>query len=382
MATDLQIESNRRNAQMSTGPRSIQGKSSSRRNAHKHGMAGTSTDVAAFLQAEFDVRRNKWAAEIDPETDQAEYALDRAIAASIRIERCEDAIEALTVEQTTCARLIWDDDRRVEAATLLSQLSKDPVLVSAQLASTRHGADLMKATWDRLGEALVANRDWSEFERSTALDLLGVSAGLRDGRTPLDPPDGHDRADWLQSVAVEERNRLERRKAESLDAVDAIRRRQAEAAALVVLSKPAALILRYERDAWRRYRESMKAAKAPASEESREVEREARPGAPGFASALPAPSRSTGEVIATRPVNPLTPAMLAQVEELSSGRSNPESAEEVATLLAAFDARRVALGRPTFHDETLDRPITPAPVAKRHLNRHQRRALRSMDRSA
>ncbi len=369
MATDRQIESNRRNSGLSTGPRTGPGKAASRRNAFKHGMAGTSTDAESFLLAEFDGRRREWADTIGPETAEANFALDRAVAASIRIERCEDALDALTVEQATCARLTWDDDRKVEAATLLGQLSKDPVLISAQLASTRLGADLLIATWDRLGESLVAKGDWSDFERSKALDLLGVPADLRDGRTPLDPPNGLDRADWLRSVAVNELTRLDRRKSEALNDIDVIKRRQAESATLVVLSKSATLILRYERDAWRRFRESMKAAKARTDAESTPTRLE--PPEP----AVREPDRSPAD-------NPVTPAMLARVEELNSGRSKPESAEEIANLLTGFDARRVALGRPTFDDETLDRPITPAPVAEQHLNRHQRRALRSMDRSA
>jgi hypothetical protein len=40
MATEKQIEANRRNAQKSTGPRTEEGKSKSRRNAFKHGLTG------------------------------------------------------------------------------------------------------------------------------------------------------------------------------------------------------------------------------------------------------------------------------------------------------------------------------------------------------
>jgi hypothetical protein len=41
MTTDKQIEANRRNAQLSTGPKTPEGKSASRLNAFKHGMNAT-----------------------------------------------------------------------------------------------------------------------------------------------------------------------------------------------------------------------------------------------------------------------------------------------------------------------------------------------------
>ncbi len=374
MATDRQVEANRRNSGLSTGPRSTEGKSASRRNAVKHGLAGTSTDVEGLLQAEFDGRRREWAATIGPETDEANYALDRAVAASIRIERCEDAIDALTVSQTARARLTWDDDRKVEAATLLGRLPGDPVLVAAQLASTRHGADLVIATWDRLGEALFAKGDWSEFEASTALDLLGIPTGLRDGRTPLDPPEGTDRSEWLRGVAVGEIARLDRRKAESLDTLDGIDRRQAEVATLVVLSKPAALILRYERDAWRRYRESIRAAKAPAADTA-DPTRIDPPGARGFESATqPRPI-----------VGPVTRAMVDRVDAIMTGRVRPETPEAMATAIDEFAAVGTDyVARHTARIESeraADLPITATPISSRPLNRHQRRALRAMDRS-
>src|SRR4051794_15045422 len=50
MATDKQIEANRRNAQKSTGPRTPAGKAKCSRNALKHGLASISQH--AFLSVE------------------------------------------------------------------------------------------------------------------------------------------------------------------------------------------------------------------------------------------------------------------------------------------------------------------------------------------
>ena len=217
MSTDRQIEANRENARKSTGPATEAGKAASRRNAIKHGLTGESADVGTPMRELFEDRRDAWARELRPQTEGARSALDRAVAASIRIEQSEIALNALTVEQMAQARLTWDDDRRVEAATLLGRLAKDPMLVSAQLATTRHGTELMIETWNRLGEALSARGDWSDHDRSVALDLLGTPADLREGQTRLDPPRGIDPGEWLRELASGEIDRLDRRRAEGLD---------------------------------------------------------------------------------------------------------------------------------------------------------------------
>ena len=87
MATERQIEANRRNAKLSSGPSSLEGKSRSRLNATKHGLAGELADVEAGLSPEFLDRREKWAPEYQPVGEGANWALDQAVAASLRIER-------------------------------------------------------------------------------------------------------------------------------------------------------------------------------------------------------------------------------------------------------------------------------------------------------
>ncbi len=268
MASERQIEANRRNAALSSGPKSELGKARSRVNATKHGMAGELPGVEAGFSAEFEERRAKWSAEFAPVGEAGQWALDRAVAASLRIERCERAFDGLVESGRDRARLAWDQDRAVEAATIAARLARDPVLASRQLETTRAGVTLLFEMWLQLVEALRVEGGWSESDASKALDLLGVHEGLRNGRTAIDGPEGCDLAAFRMELACDEIARLEGLHDHALVELDEIERQRAMAGDQALLSKPAKLVLRYERDAWKRYRESIKEVQAPAPVEA------------------------------------------------------------------------------------------------------------------
>jgi hypothetical protein len=129
MATERQIAANRRNGALG-GPKTESGKTRSRMNATRHGMAGQSTEVEACLSDDFEKRRARWAVEQQPVGEAGNWALDRAIAATFRIERCERAFDEITTDGQQRAALVWEQDRAVEAATIFGRLSRDPVLAS------------------------------------------------------------------------------------------------------------------------------------------------------------------------------------------------------------------------------------------------------------
>jgi hypothetical protein len=260
MATDRQIAANRRNGALG-GPKTEAGKAKSRVNATKHGMASQSAEVEAGFSNEFEQRRARWAAEQNPVGEAGNFALDRVVAATFRIERCEQAMNELTVTTSQRATLVWDEDRAVEAAQIFNRLARDPVLASRQLQTTLAGASLLLDAWLGLGATLIAGKDWSESEASRALDLLGVAVDLRSGRTSIDDPEGGDPFEFRRSLVGEEIDRLEALTNEALIPLDTLERRQAMKGDIALLSKPAKLILRYERDAWKRYWDSMKELK-------------------------------------------------------------------------------------------------------------------------
>jgi hypothetical protein len=265
MASERQIEANRQNASRSKGPTSILGKSRSRLNSTKHGLAAELPTLEAGHSPEFLDRRAKWSEEFQPVDEAAQWALDRAVAASLRIERCERAIDGIADAARDRAGLAWDQDRAVEAATIAGRLARDPVLASRQLETTRAGVVLLLELWLRLVEAIRAEGGWSDSDASKALDLLGVPADLRSGRTPIDAPEGTDPLAFREALALDEIERLKSLRDEVMDELDEIERNRAMVGDEALFSKSAKLVLRYEREAWRRYRESIREVRDSAS---------------------------------------------------------------------------------------------------------------------
>jgi hypothetical protein len=265
MATSRQIEANRINAIKSTGPKTAEGKARSRLNATTHGLAGELGTLEARLAEEFTARRDEWNAQYQPATDEAHFSLDLLVASSIRIDLCDRSLNALIARESARAEVAWDADRRLEAAEVASGLAKNPMVVSLRLESNRHGCALKIRLWDRLGEAATDGRPWTDAETSLALDLLGIPRDLRDGSTPLDPRKGVAILEHRRELAARELDRLQRLEA-ALAPFDDLERRQAEAGNAALLSAPAKLLMRYERDAFRRFHAASRALRQSAAE--------------------------------------------------------------------------------------------------------------------
>ena len=281
------------------------------------------------------MRRESWAADFRPSGAAGDWALDRLVAASLRIEQCERALEGLVASGAKRARLAWDEDREAEAATLAKGLAKAPGLVSRQLATSYHGAGILIETWERLGASLAAEGEgWTDAERSTALDLLGIPPEFRRGTTPVDDPAGGDPRAFRAAIAAREIDRLDALRSGPLAELDDLAREQAMQGDSAMLGKAARLVLRYENDAWRRYRESLR--------ELRGAE-PAKP-APAVAPARPAP-RPPSRVEPKRPAPPKLPAACeARIAEILGGRKVEDLDDAEFERIVADLERRPGLG--------------------------------------
>ncbi len=99
MATQAQIEANRKNAQKSTGPKSKQGKDTVSQNAVKHGLCANKHVIRSESQEEFDEFRQNMIADLEPVGAMEKMLADRIVSLSWRLKRAEQfqnlAIESL-----------------------------------------------------------------------------------------------------------------------------------------------------------------------------------------------------------------------------------------------------------------------------------------------
>jgi hypothetical protein len=294
MASQRQIDSNRRNSARSTGPKSDLGRSRSRLNATKHIIVSELSDVEAGFSPEFEDRRARWAAEQNPVGEAGHFALDRAVAATFRIERCEREVEKICIVDRQRAMLAWDEDRALDAANVAARLPRDPVVASRKLQTSLAGVVFLINAWLGLAENLE-NGDWSESEKSKALDLLGIDPELRSGTTRLDAPEGVHPVEFHRDLALDEVDRLEVIHDQAMVPLDELDQRHAMAGDAALHSKRAALVLRYERDAWKHFNQSMKELKAEAAPPTPVIAKPPRPVAPVKAPAKARPALSFEE---------------------------------------------------------------------------------------
>ncbi len=243
MATARQIAANRLNAQKSTGPVTDEGKLASRGNAVKHGLAGDGLVVPDDDQAAIQLRMIEWRPNFQLETPAQAWLFEQMVVNSIRLDRCVEQEAAIRLSESQRASSCWDDDRQDEAAELAGKLSKRPVQISRRLQRTRQGADWMIMCWRSLAAILDRGGEWTEAQKSLALDLMGTDPALRDD-TPLENP---------RAIAAREIAHLERRKTQSLNQFDEFERSAALAGLATTPSPALNNLRRYEASCRRQY---------------------------------------------------------------------------------------------------------------------------------
>ena len=226
IVSEARREANRRNAQLSTGPRTEAGKDRSRRNALTHGLSAEVVrlpeDDAAIGAAAAAV-----AGPVAPALDWPGWLADEVAVIATRLRRCERLDRGCRDRVVLRAELSWDDDRRLEVEALAAGLKEDPAGVARALGMTPWGCDWMIERWSLLARAADRERTWTAEQKALAFDLLGRPAELRGGThgEAIDPEGraipaslGVDPA----ALARQEVAALLRRKAErsALDAFD------------------------------------------------------------------------------------------------------------------------------------------------------------------
>ncbi len=87
MTTEAKILANRRNAQKSTGPRTIQGRAAISQNALKHGLYARQDIISSESQADFDLYRQQLLGELAPAGPMESMLAERIVTLSWRLKR-------------------------------------------------------------------------------------------------------------------------------------------------------------------------------------------------------------------------------------------------------------------------------------------------------
>ena len=183
MATEKQIAANQRNAALSTGPKTAEGKARSRANAMTHGLTAV-TLVSPAHQTDAELRYAAWLPSFKPEADFQKFQVRTVVEASLRIENCwaresERKTELAGIATESSTR--WEVERRKEASKLGRSLRRNPEEIALQLRSTPAGREWMIGRWTLLLKAVSKEQigSWRGPESSEALDLMGKPKFLR-----------------------------------------------------------------------------------------------------------------------------------------------------------------------------------------------------------
>ena len=105
MSTESQILANRRNAQKSTGPRTIQGKAAVSQNALKHGLSARQAIISSESQADFELYHEQMLSELAPAGPMESMLAERIVTLSWRLKRAgriqNQVIDALNEDNTS-----------------------------------------------------------------------------------------------------------------------------------------------------------------------------------------------------------------------------------------------------------------------------------------
>jgi hypothetical protein len=180
IASPARIAANRRNAEKSTGPKTLEGKARSRANSLTHGLS------AKVLRTPEEVEVLGEPPE-KPGGPLGSSPLDRAWIAeeidllSFRVRRAGMMEMRLRDRSARRASTCWEMDRRSAAEAMGSKIHRNPAEIASRLEETSQGCRWMIERWAMLARAADRDAGWDPAMHSLAFDLLGTPLDLRKG---------------------------------------------------------------------------------------------------------------------------------------------------------------------------------------------------------
>jgi hypothetical protein len=180
--SEARLEANRKNAQLSKGPTTPEGKSRSRLNAIKHGLC--CKDVLPEEPEQIEARVNQVFEALRPQNEFQAWLVDHVAVCTLRIDRCERMERRARKKIALRAELTWDEDRKLEVEILGGSLAKHPAETVQMLRRSPHGCDWLIVRWALLAQAAENNGSWNEEQTTLAFDLMATHSLFRLGNQP------------------------------------------------------------------------------------------------------------------------------------------------------------------------------------------------------
>ena len=118
MATMRQINANKQNSLLSTGPKSELGKYVSSRNALKHGLTGRTLIMPDEEMDAVAEREAQWHSSFRPFEAFDCWLVETVAVQSVRVDRCRWHEADARERAARCSADFWDEQRRLAAAEL------------------------------------------------------------------------------------------------------------------------------------------------------------------------------------------------------------------------------------------------------------------------
>ena len=172
MATERQVAANRRNAQLSTGPKTAAGKTASRRNALTHGLTAKTMLLAHEDPAQFTQFSQRLYTELKPDGAEEETLATNLVWLYWRLGRTK-TYEAMTLEWNKCCDLrrpLKPEEKHLALGRAIDIAGTKGLLSEL----TRHEGSLMRSLKET-SQLLLAKRS-ERVARNEAAKPADVSA--------------------------------------------------------------------------------------------------------------------------------------------------------------------------------------------------------------
>jgi len=171
MASSAQILANQKNAMLSTGPKTPEGKSAAARNSVKHGLSGAFRVLADENQEEFDSLVAKLTAEFVPANEHELFLVEQMAQSRWRLRRIQRFETAVLDQMLENGIQTPDPDRRIAAKLMLGG--------GDALSSLHRYATAAERSYYKAHKELIASKAIVQNEPNTASPLRPVRTTIR-----------------------------------------------------------------------------------------------------------------------------------------------------------------------------------------------------------